>query len=225
MERLLEKNIKPEVTISSFSEKDVKIYIEDLENIQSAFGPSQPLLLKIDSFGGSAYGFIMLYEYLITLENPIVTYTTSKAISAGALLLSIAGTSGLRFASPHSSILVHELQSALFPDDIKNLENNLDNIKRLNETIMGLMAKSMGLKTAKDVRNLIKERSTGHDLNLTAYEAKELGIIDEVAYIKLSPVVAYNVIQSLPEELKKPEIKITHKQPKKIKKSIDRIKK
>jgi len=64
----------------------------------------------------------------------------------------------------------------------------------------------MGLKGAKDIRELIKNKSIGHDLMVTSQEAKELGIIDKVCYVKLGPVFGYNIhlsddVQISPEEL------------------------
>lgn len=185
--------LKPEVIISSFDDKSVSEYIRKMDEIQDAFGPSQPILLNINSFGGSVYGLGMLYEYLQTIPNTIVTYTTSKAMSAGAILLSAGGSDGMRFASPNASIMIHEVQGGVWPDDIKNLENNIESLKKDNEKWMSILGKSMGLKGAKDIRELIKNRSIGHDLVVTSQEAKELGIIDKVCYVKLSPVFGYNI--------------------------------
>jgi len=197
----MKDSLKPEIYISSFNEKDVRDYIDKLNTLEEAFGYTQPILIHIDSFGGSVYGLIMLYEHLVSMGNPIVTYTTSKAMSAGAFLLSMAGTPGMRYASPNASIMIHELQSAVFPDDLKNIENNVDNLKKINDNILGILAKSMGLRSAKDIRNLIKEKSVGHDLNLSAKEAKELNMIDHVGYVKIMPVVAYNIVQLNPEDV------------------------
>ena len=155
----MEKSLKPELFITSFDEKQVREYMSQLTNTQDVFGPQQPIMLHIDNYGGSAFGLIMLYEHIVSLGNPIITYTTSKAMSAGAFLLSIAGTPGMRFASPNSTIMVHEIQSAVFPDDIKELEENMKNIKALNEKILTIFAKAVGLRTAKDVRALIKARN------------------------------------------------------------------
>lgn len=192
-------SIKPEVFITSFDDKQVIDYINQLNNIQDVLGTQQPILLHISSHGGSAYGLIMLYEHLISMGNPIVTYTTSKAISAGAFLLAMAGNPGMRYASPNATILVHEMQSAT-DGDMKEMEQQMSSIKALNDTILTIFAKSIGLKTAKDVRTLIRNKSVGHDLSLNAYEAKTLKIVDHVAYLKVAPLVTYNILQINPEE-------------------------
>lgn len=185
--------VKPEVLISTFDDKAVVEYIRKIEEIQDNFGPGQPILLNIASFGGSIYGLGMLYEYLQTVPNQIATYTSSKAMSAGAILLAAGGTKGMRFASPHSSIMIHEIQGGPWPDDIKNLESSIESLKKDNEKWMTILAKSMGLKNGKDIRELIKAQSVGHDLMLTSRQAKELGIIDKVCYVKLGAVYGYNI--------------------------------
>lgn len=203
--------LKPEVIISSFDDKSVVDYTKKLEEIQEQFGPDQPVLLNISSFGGSVYGLGYLYEYLQTMSNPICTYTASKAMSAGAILLSAGGDKGMRYASPNASIMLHEIQGGVWPDDIKNLENNIESLKQDNEKWMTILAKSMGLRRGKDIRDLIKNKSIGHDLMLTANQAKELGLIDKVCYIKLGAVYVYNIHTtkdlSLPKEVVKPSKK------------------
>lgn len=185
--------IKPQVLVTSFDDKSVVDYIRQLEEIVEQFGPDQTILLHISSFGGSVYGLGMLYEFIQTIQNPIATYTTSKAMSAGAILLSAGGTKGMRFASPSASIMIHEVQGGVWPDDIKNLENNIESLKQDNEKWMTILAKSMGLKNGKDIRQLIKDKSIGHDLMLTAKQAKDLNIIDKVCYVKLGVVFGYNL--------------------------------
>lgn len=185
--------LKPEILITSFDDKAVIEYIRKLDEIQEQFGPDQTILLNISSFGGSIYGLSMLYEHLRVTRNPIATYTASKAMSAGAILLSAGGNKGMRFASPNSSIMIHEVQGGVWPDDIKNLENNIESLKQDNERWMTILAKSMGLRNGKEIRELIKNRSIGHDLMLTAKQAKDLNLIDRVCYVKLGVVYGYNL--------------------------------
>lgn len=185
--------VKPELMITAFTDVAVMRYIERLKEITEHFGPNQPIILHISSYGGSVYGLTLLYEFLKTLSNPIVTYTSSKAMSAGAILLAAGGSPGMRFASPNSSIMIHEVQGGLWPDDIKNQEDNMEVLKKDNERWMTILAKSMGLKNAKDIRALIKERSIGHDLSLTAKEALDLKVIDRVCYVRLEQVYGFNI--------------------------------
>ena len=109
-------NIRPEIIVTSFTEKNVAEYIHKLENINLTYEDFQPIIVQIDSYGGNIYGLSQLYEFLISLPNPIITYTTSKAMSAGAIILSAAGTKGMRVASPNSTIMIHELQGGAWGD-------------------------------------------------------------------------------------------------------------
>lgn len=77
-----ESTNKPEITIQSFTEKDVLETIKSLEEITSNFLVEQPILIRIDSYGGSIYGLSMLYEYLMSVQHPKIIYTTSKAMPA-----------------------------------------------------------------------------------------------------------------------------------------------
>ena len=186
---------KPELHVSSFSDEKVKGYIETLEEIQQNFGNQQPILVKIASYGGSIYGFWALYEHLVLMGSPIITYTSSHAMSAGCFLLATAAKKGNRFASPNASIMLHEIQSG-FGGDVKDIEDQASFLKVENDKLLKLFAKSVGLASAKDVRDMIKQNANGHDLNMTAAKAKQLGIVDHVSYLKLSPpVIGYNIIQ------------------------------
>jgi ATP-dependent Clp endopeptidase proteolytic subunit ClpP len=192
----MEKQLKPEIVVTQFSETAVHEYIDKLELITDAFGPEQPIVLKIDSYGGAAYGLIMLLEHLKTMPNPIATYTISKAMSAGAFLLSIGGSKGLRMASPHSTIMVHEIQAGAM-GDMKELEQQMGTLVALNERILTMFAHAIGLKTASDVRALIKSRSVGHDLTISALEAQQLGFIDKVGYMRIEPNMRFDLHMSL----------------------------
>lgn len=198
----MEKVFRPEIVVSSFCDKEVHGYIERLEEIQQAFGPQQPILVHIDSYGGEVFGLFMLYEHLISMGNPILTYTSSKAMSAGCYLLAMAGTPGMRFASPNSTIMIHEIQSGAF-GDMKELEQQMGSLTVLNDRLLGLFAKSIGLKSAGEVRSLIKSKSVGHDLTLTPQEAKELKIIDEIAYIKVHPIMKFDFEVMMPKQDRK----------------------
>lgn len=191
----MKEALKPELVISSFNDKDVRDYIEKLDAIQETFGPEQPIVLHIDSYGGSAYGLINLYEYLVASDAKFITYTTSKAMSAGAFLLAMGAKKGYRYASPNSTILVHEMQGGIPDGDIKDIETNVEAIKSINTKILDIFAKTIGKNNAQDVRDFIKKNSIGNDLNLSAQQAKDLGIVDHVCYLKIIPSLVFNVLE------------------------------
>lgn len=183
---------KPEVVITSFDEKEANEVVDKLSEIAAFFGPEQSILVKIDSFGGDMHGMANIYEAIKKLKNPIITYCTSKAMSAGAIILACSGTPGMRFASPMASIMIHEMSAGTF-GHIQDMEVDIDMVKAMNAKWMELLAKSMGLNESQDIRDLVARRAAGRELYLTAEQAKECGIIDDIAYVSVSPVVGFNV--------------------------------
>lgn len=201
---------RPEIVVSSFEDKEVNEYVEKLNQISLTYGPEQTILVRIDSFGGSIYGLATIYEALKTLKNPILTYTTSKAMSAGAILLATAGSPGMRFASPNSSIMIHEVSSGSI-GHIEDMEGEVEMLKLLNEKWMDMLAKALKLKTAKDIRSLVKSKGSGRELYLSAEQSKALNIIDQVGYVDIQPIMGYNINVSLQAPQAKPRKKHVRK--------------
>ena len=186
--------IRPKLIIRKFTEDAVAGYIEKLDDIEFSYPADQEVLIQIDSYGGAVYGLFMLIDKLKSMPQPIVTYCSSKAMSAGVFLLAIAGNKGLRFASEDASMLVHEAKVGAV-GDMKDVEDSLVHAKDLNDRLLDKFAKAIGLKNSKQIREMIKKRAEGHDLIITAEEAKKLGIIDEVASISIQPHKRWNIIK------------------------------
>jgi ATP-dependent Clp protease protease subunit len=184
---------KPKVLVTSFSEKAIADVIKDLEIIEHTYQPNQPILVQIDSYGGAVDGLSMLYDKLKSMDNPIMTYTSSKAMSAGAILLSTAASKNMRMASPEAVIMIHEIQSGA-GGDIKDIEDQMVYNKMVNDRWMKILAKSMGLKSASDIRALIKKKAIGHDIYLTAQQAYQLKLIDAVGSVKMMPFYGWNFL-------------------------------
>lgn len=182
----------PIITITSFEEKQINDKIQDLTQFIAENHPEQPVVIRVDSYGGSVFGLTALYEFLRTLSNPIITYTSSKAMSAGAILLSAAGNKGKRVMSPNSVVMVHELQASAF-GDVKDIFDVTRHIQDENDKWMTILAQSMGLKNRIDIVNLIKKRANGHELYLDAKQAKEIGLVDTVGYLQAFPVGGWEI--------------------------------
>jgi ATP-dependent Clp protease protease subunit len=184
---------KPKVLITKFSEEAIAKAIQSLETIEICFPPTQPVLIHIDSYGGAVDGLSMLYDKLTSMKNPIMTYTSSKAMSAGAILLATAGTKGMRMASPQATIMIHEIQAGAV-GDIKDMEDQMVLCKVLNDRWMKILAKSMNLQGVSAIRALIKKKAIGHDVYLTADQAVKLGVIDVVGSITMTPFSGWNFV-------------------------------
>lgn len=183
---------RPELTITSFDEKEANEFVEKLSYISATYGPEQAIIVRVDSYGGNMHGLANIYEHLKATKNPIITYCTSKAMSAGAIILATAGSPGMRFATPTASIMLHEVSAGAF-GHVQDMEVDMDMTRAMNVKWMGILAKSMGLNSIQDIRDLISKRATGRDLYLTAEEAKELKIIDDVASLDICPIIGYNI--------------------------------
>lgn len=184
----------PKIIIKNFDPESVQTILSNIEKINLSYDSTQPLLVEIDSFGGSVYGFLSIYHKLTSINRPIITYTASKAMSAGAMILSTVATPGFRFAAPHADILIHEIQAGAPFGDIKDAEDYHLNLKQMNTKCMGILAKSMGLKTAKDLRQLIKKNVEGHHWQMSAKQALKHKIIDRIGVIELVPTQYWDVI-------------------------------
>ena len=188
-----EQQKKPKILVTDFTEKAVASIIAELEIIEITYPSNQIVLVQIDSYGGASDGLSMIYDKLKSMGNPIMTYTSSKAMSAGAILLATAASKNMRFASPEANILIHEVQTGT-GGDIKDMEDQMAFTRVVNDRWMKILAKSMGLKSAADVRALIKKKAIGQDVYLTAHQAVQLKIIDAVASIKMVPSYGWDLI-------------------------------
>lgn len=137
--------------------------------------PKKDIKLYINSPGGSVTSALAIYDTMQYIEAPISTVCVGMAFSAGAVLLA-AGTKGKRFALPNSEVMLHQVAVGGGgvtgqATEIEIAANQIVKIKhRLNKILKD--------HTGQPLKKI--ERDTDRDFYLTADEAKEYGIIDEV---------------------------------------------
>ncbi|SFQ06727.1 ATP-dependent Clp endopeptidase proteolytic subunit ClpP [Caldicoprobacter faecalis] len=134
--------------------------------------PDKDIQLYINSPGGSVTAGLAIYDTIQYIKCDVSTICIGMAASMGAFLLA-AGTKGKRFALPNSEIMIHQPIGGArgSASDIKiHAEQILKIKRRLNE----ILAERTGQPLEKI------ERDTDRDFFMSAYEAKEYGIIDEV---------------------------------------------
>jgi ATP-dependent Clp protease protease subunit len=138
--------------------------------------PEKEISVYINTPGGSVTAGLAIYDTMQFVKPPVATYCVGQAASMGALLL-CAGTKGKRFALPGARIMLHQpwggVQGAAADISIQARE-----ILRLREKINELLVKHTGQPLEKI------QKDTDRDYFLSAEEAKEYGIIDEVVYAK-----------------------------------------
>ena len=134
--------------------------------------PDKDINLYINSPGGDINALFAIYDTMTYIKPDITTICYGQAASAAAVLLA-AGTPGKRLALPHSRILIHQPYAGA-QGQVSDLEIASREIQRLKESLEQLLASHTGQPIEK-----IRE-DTDRDYVMTADEAKEYGIIDEV---------------------------------------------
>ena len=141
------------VWVHDFEEDSARYFIEEI-NARFNDNPYKPILINIDSYGGSVYGVLSMLDAMDAItaiapeEFKFITCTMSKAMSAGALLLSHGK---LRFASKNASIMIHQTCSSPgwdlpFPSLVKDfLETS-----RLNSKILTILKDNCKLSQSLD---------------------------------------------------------------------------
>jgi len=136
--------------------------------------PERPISMYINSPGGSFSAMAAIYDTMQYIKPPIETVCLGMAASAAAILLA-AGTKGKRLALPNSTILIH--QPAMGQGSYgqsSDLEIQANEILRIRT----LMEKMLSDATGQPVERI--SRDVDRDKYLTAAQAKEYGIIDDV---------------------------------------------
>lgn len=138
--------------------------------------------LYINSPGGSFTAMTAIYDTMRYLKPDVMTVCLGQAASAAAVLLA-AGTPGKRYALPNSRILIHQPYTEGTGGQISDLEIQANEILRMRALMEQMIAEATG-KTPEDV-----SKDVERDKILTAEQAKEYGIIDQVFESLKTPAV------------------------------------
>jgi len=134
--------------------------------------PKKDVHIYINSPGGSVTAGLAIYDTMQFMTCDVVTYCIGMAASMGAVLLS-AGTKGKRFALPNSDIMIHQVSGGA-QGAASDVERTVEYMFKLKKRLIGLLARHTGKS----------EEQVGHDSDrdyyMTAVEAKEYGLVDEV---------------------------------------------
>jgi ATP-dependent Clp protease protease subunit len=128
--------------------------------------------LYINSPGGEITGLFTIYDTMKFIKPEIATYCMGQAASAAAVILA-AGTKGKRHALPHARILIHQPYGGA-AGQAADIEIQAKEITRMRE----LLEQVLSLHTGQSIERVRKD--TDRDFIMSAEEAKEYGIIDEV---------------------------------------------
>ena len=134
--------------------------------------PERDINLYINSPGGSITAGMAIYDTIQFIRNDVTTICVGQCASMGALLLT-AGTKGKRFALPHSRVLIHQ-PSGGASGQATDVRIMAEEILRMREMTSRIIAKHSGQPFDQ------VESDVERDRIMTAQQAKEYGLIDEV---------------------------------------------
>jgi ATP-dependent Clp protease, protease subunit len=166
------------VQIDDASANDVMAQLLVLESTD----PDRDILMYINSPGGSFTSLMAIYDTMQYVRPEITTVCLGQAASAAAVLLA-AGSPGKRLAVPNARILIHQPATEGIYGQVSDLEIQAAEISRMRKLLETTLARHTG-RTEEQVRQDIER-----DKILTAEEAKDYGIVDEIIQSrKLTPV-------------------------------------
>jgi ATP-dependent Clp protease protease subunit len=134
--------------------------------------PDKDISIYINSPGGEITGLFAIYDTMQYIKPEVQTICVGQAASAAAVLLA-AGAPGKRYALPHARVLIHQPHGGASGQAV-DIEIQAKEIARMRQTLDELLAHHTG-QPKERVRN-----DTDRDFIMSALEAKDYGMIDEV---------------------------------------------
>ncbi len=134
--------------------------------------PKKDIKLYVNSPGGSVTAGLAIYDTMQFIKCPVSTICVGLSASMGALLLA-AGTKGKRFALPNAEILLHQVSSG-FQGQATDIDITAKQIIKIKGKMNEILAKHTGQPIER------VEKDADRDFYMTAQEAKQYGLIDEV---------------------------------------------
>ncbi|MBU2563822.1 MAG: ATP-dependent Clp protease proteolytic subunit [Actinobacteria bacterium] len=138
--------------------------------------PEKDIQLYINSPGGIVTAAMAVYDTMQFIKSPVSTICIGQAASAAAVLL-LAGEKGKRFSLPNSRVMLHQPSGDVSGTTI-DVEIHAKEMVRIRALLNEIIARHTGQEVKK------VEKDTERDFILSAKEAKEYGIVDEVIYKK-----------------------------------------
>jgi ATP-dependent Clp protease protease subunit len=134
--------------------------------------PEKDINLYINSPGGDITSLLAIYDTMQYIKPDVSTIVMGQAASAAAVLV-LAGTRGKRYALPHSRVLLHQPHGGAEGQAV-DIEIQAKEMTRYRKLLEELIAQHTGQPLEKVVED------TDRDFILTAPEAVEYGVVDEV---------------------------------------------
>jgi ATP-dependent Clp protease protease subunit len=143
------------------------LYLDNLKK-------GREISLYVNSPGGAVDDTLAIYDTMRFVGSPVATYCIGRAQSGGAVILA-AGTKGNRYALPHAKIMLHQPWGGV-TGQASDIKIQAEEILKAKQTINRILAEHTG----QPLEKIMAE--TERDRYMTADEAKEYGLIDEVLH-------------------------------------------
>ena len=134
--------------------------------------PNKDISIYINSPGGSVSAGLAIYDTMKYINCDVSTICVGRAASMGAFLLA-GGTKGKRFALPNSEIMIHQPLGGA-QGQVSDIQIQANHIQYIKDRMNQMLSQNTGKPLE------IVEKDTDRDNYMTAQEAKEYGIIDEI---------------------------------------------
>jgi len=135
--------------------------------------PERDISLYINSPGGSISAGLAVYDTIQFIRNDVTTICVGQAASMAAVLLA-AGSPKKRFSLPHSRVLIHQPWMSGLQGQATDIDIHAKEILRIRTILNKILARH----TSQSLEKI--EKDVERDYIMTADQAKEYGIIDEV---------------------------------------------
>jgi ATP-dependent Clp protease, protease subunit len=135
--------------------------------------PTKPIYIYINSPGGSVTAGMAIYDTMQHIKSEVVTICVGLAASMGAFLLA-SGSKGKRLALPNARIMIHQPLGGTGRRQASDIDIEAREILRIRDSLNHILAE----RTGQPVEKI--ERDTDRDYFMSAQEAKEYGLIDNV---------------------------------------------
>ncbi len=142
--------------------------------------PKKEISMYINSPGGIVTSGMAIYDTMQFIRPPVATLCIGQAASMGSLLLA-GGESGMRFALPHARIMLHQ-PSGGFQGQASDIERHAEDILKLKRRLNEVYVKHTGQPYD------VIERTLDRDYFMSAEDAQEFGLIDQVLDKRELPV-------------------------------------
>lgn len=155
---------------------DLMMAILLLTELSGKDAPYDPITMYISTYGGSADEMFGIYDIMTRAkrECEIHTIGVGKVMSAGTLVLA-SGTKGKRKIGKHCRVMIHSVNSG-HVGELHSIENEVKAVKHMQELYINAMAQETSM-TKRQLQKLIDRKV---NVYLTAEEAIEYGIADEI---------------------------------------------